>query len=102
MVRNRKRKRIAGVERQIKVLPSAPNESWSMDYVSDGLVDCRRLRCLNIVDDFTKQCLAIEVDTSLLGRRFVGVLQRLADLRGDSCCVCQIGGNLNLFLSFQR
>ncbi|WP_394358011.1 IS3 family transposase [Methylococcus mesophilus] len=82
MVRKRKRKRIAGVERQIKVAPSAPNESWSMDYVSDGLADGRRLRCLNIVDDFTKQCLAIEVDTSLPGRRVVGVLQRLAEIRG--------------------
>jgi putative transposase len=47
-----------------------------------GLVDGRRLRCLNIVDDFTKECLAIEVDTSLPGRRVVGVLERLAELRG--------------------
>lgn len=82
MVRKRKRKRIAGVERQVKLPPLAPNTSWSMDFVSDGLVDGRRLRCLNIVDDFTKECLAIEVDTSLPGRRVVNVLQRLADLRG--------------------
>lgn len=82
MVRKRKRKRIAGVERQIKLPALAPNDSWSMDFVSDGLVDGRRLRCLNIVDDFTKECLAIEVDTSLPGRRVVNVLQRLADYRG--------------------
>jgi putative transposase len=60
----------------------APNQSWSMDFVSDGFVDGRRLRCLNIVDDFTKQCLAIEVDTSLPGRRVVSVLERLAESRG--------------------
>lgn len=82
MVRRRKRKRIAGVERQVQVIAQAPNHSWSMDFVSDGFVDGRRLRCLNIVDDFTKQCLAIEVDTSLPGRRVVSVLERLAESRG--------------------
>jgi putative transposase len=82
MVRRRKRKRIAGVERQEKVNAVAPNISWSMDFVSDGFVDGRRLRCLNIVDDFTKECLAIEVDTSLPGKRVVSVLERLAEIRG--------------------
>ena len=81
-VRRRKRKRIAGIERQEKVLATGPNQSWSMDFVSDGFVDGRRLRCLNIVDDFTKECLAIEVDTSLPGRRVVSVLERLAEMRG--------------------
>ena len=47
-----------------------------MDFVSEGFVDGRRLRCLNIVDDFTKECLAIEVDTSLPGKRVVSVLER--------------------------
>jgi putative transposase len=82
MVRRRKRKRIAGVERQEKMMALAPNQSWSMDFVSDGFVDGRRLRCLNVVDDFTKECLAIEVDTSLPGRRVVSVLERLAEWRG--------------------
>lgn len=82
MVRRRKRKRIAGIERQEKVMTTGPNQSWSMDFVSDGFVDGRRLRCLNIVDDFTKECLAIEVDTSLPGKRVVGVLERLAEFRG--------------------
>ena len=81
MVRRRKRKRIAGIERQEKVIASAPNQSWSMDFVSDGFVDGRRLRCLNIVGDFTKECLAIEVDTSLPGQRVVRVLERLAECR---------------------
>lgn len=82
MVRRRKRKRIAGIERSIKVPAVGPNQSWSMDFVSDGLIDGRRLRCLNIVDDFTKECLAIEVDTSLPGYRVVEVLERLMEMRG--------------------
>jgi len=82
MVRRRKRKRIAGIGRQEKVIASAPNQSWSMNFVSDGFIDGRRLRCLNILDDFTKECLAIEVDTSLPGRRVVSVLERLAEWRG--------------------
>jgi putative transposase len=82
MVRKRERKRIAGVERQEKLLAIGPNQSWSMDFISDGLVDGRRLRCLNIVDDFTKECLAIEVNTSLPGRRVVSVLKRLAEGHG--------------------
>ena len=82
MVRRRKRKRIAGIERVSKVPATGPNQSWSMDFVSDGFVDGRRLRCLNIVDDFTKECLVIEVDTSLPGQRVVAVLERLAESRG--------------------
>jgi putative transposase len=81
-VRRRKRKRIGVVERRPLPKPSAANQSWSMDFVSDGLADGRRLRCLTIVDDCTRECLAIEVDTSLTGTRVKGVLQRLADTRG--------------------
>jgi len=53
-----------------------------MDFVSDGLVDGRRLRCVNIVDDFTKEYLAVEVDTSLPGRCVMNVLERLGELCG--------------------
>lgn len=53
-----------------------------MDFASDGLADGRRLRCLNIVDHFTRECLAIKVDSSLLGRRVVEVMKRLAETRG--------------------
>jgi putative transposase len=82
MVRKRKRKRIGVAERLVRVAPSAPNQSWSMDYVADALIDGRKLRALTIVDDFTRECLAIEVDTSLPGSRVVAVLERLRDLRG--------------------
>jgi putative transposase len=68
--------------RKLLPTPSAVNRSWSMDFVSDGLCDGRRLRVLAIVDDFSRECLVLEVDTSITGRRVVAVLERLADLRG--------------------
>lgn len=82
MVRKRKRKRIGIAERLVLPRPTAPNQSWSMDYVADGLIDGRKLRVLAIVDDYSRECLTLEVDTSLPGTRVVKVLERLADLRG--------------------
>ncbi|MBA3505703.1 MAG: IS3 family transposase [Betaproteobacteria bacterium] len=81
-VRRRKRKRIGLFERKPLPKPTAANVSWSMDFVADGLIGGRRLRCLTIVDDCTRECLAIEVDTSITGARVQSVLDRLADLRG--------------------
>jgi putative transposase len=81
-VRRRKRKRIGPFERKPLPKPTAANVSWSMDFVADGLIGGRRLRCLTIVDDCTRECLAIEVDTSITGLRVQGVLDRLADTRG--------------------
>jgi putative transposase len=81
-VRRRKRKRIGLFERKPLPQPTAANLSWSMDFVADGLIGGRRLRCLTIVDDCTRECLAIEVDTSITGLRVQGVLDRLADTRG--------------------
>jgi len=81
-VRRRKRKRIASVERQPMTLPERINERWSMDFVSDGLSNGRRFRTLNIVDDFSRECPVIEVDTSLPGTRVVRVLERLSETRG--------------------
>jgi transposase InsO family protein len=48
-----------------------------MDFVADGLIGGRRLRCLTITDDCTRECLAIEVDTSITGLRVHGSLGHL-------------------------
>jgi len=58
------------------------NERWSLDFVLDVLDDGRRFRILTVVDDFTRACLAIDVDTSIGGRRVAQVLQRLIETRG--------------------
>jgi putative transposase len=79
--RKRHRKGAAGV-RVIMPSPQQSNERWSMDFVTDSIVTGRRFRALAIVDDYSRECPAIEVDTSLGGARVVQVLERLAELRG--------------------
>lgn len=81
-VRRRKRKRLGPVERKPLPQPTAINQRWSMDFVADGLVDGRRIRCLAVVDDYRQACLALEADTSITGTRVTAVLERLADDRG--------------------
>ena len=61
--------------------PARKNERWSMDFVHDATAQGRKLRCLNIVDDFTRECFWIEADTSLNGKRVKRVLSCLIDLR---------------------
>jgi len=79
--RKRKRKVAAGI-RVIIPFPRWTNERWSMDFVTDSIVTGRRFRALAIVDDYSRECPAIEVDTSLGGRRVVSVLEKLAEIRG--------------------
>lgn len=82
LVRRRKRKRIGKVERPALATPTGLNQRWSMDFISDALSTGRKFRSLNIVDDYNRECLATEVDTSLTGMRVVRVLERLREERG--------------------
>ena len=81
MRRKRRRKGAAG-SRVMMPPPQRPNQRWSMDFVSDSIVTGRRFRALAIVDDYSRECPVIEVDTSLGGARVVSVLARLAETRG--------------------
>ena len=65
-VRKRKRKRVARAERQPLAAPTGPNQLWSLDFVQDTLNWGRKFRLLTVVDAYTRESLAIEVDTSLL------------------------------------
>lgn len=80
-VRQRPRKRVS-MPRVPRETPTRPNERWSMDFVRNALGDGRAFRALTIVDDCTRECVAIEVDTSLPALRVVAVLERLAGPRG--------------------
>ena len=78
----RKRKKRTAVTRVELPKASKPNQRWSMDFVQDQLADGRRFRTLTIVDAFTRECPALEVDTSIGGKRVARVLDKLAFLRG--------------------
>jgi putative transposase len=79
--RRRRRRKFCGPRQRIP-LPDRINQRWSMDFVSDQLALGRRFRTLNIVDDKSRECLSIEVGTSLTGTQVVRVLDRLIQLRG--------------------
>jgi len=81
-VRRRSRKRISQGQRQPLVRAGRLNQCWSMDFIGDTLVDGRTFRSLNVVDQCSRECLALEVDSSLPGLRVVRVLDRLVSERG--------------------
>jgi len=76
-IRSRRRKRVARWRGERLEAPRGPNQVWAMDFMSDQLADGRRLRALPIIDVYTRECLAIEVDTSLTGERVARTLNRL-------------------------
>jgi len=85
------RKRALGT-RAPAAIPQGQNQRWSLDFVSDALSDGRRFRVLNIVDDFTRECLAAVVDTSLSGARVVRELTEVMARRGQPCMVVSDNG----------
>jgi putative transposase len=74
------RKRAVGT-RAPMTIPQGPNQRWSLDFLSDAFADGRRFRILAIVDDFTRECLALVPDTSLPGLRVVRELDTLIAAR---------------------
>lgn len=80
-VRRRKRKRAAGVRAETWLAATRPDQRWSLDFVSDALWWGRKLRMLTVVDTYTRESLAIEVDTSLSGARVARVLDRVISER---------------------
>jgi putative transposase len=76
------RKRALGTRRPM-VTPQAPDQRWSLDFVSDQLTDGRRFRILAVVDDCTRECLALVADTSISGRRVARELDDIIRRRGQ-------------------
>jgi putative transposase len=81
-VRRKKRKRMAAALRVLPPAPTRPRQQWTMDFTQDSLANGRQFRTLNLVDAFTRECLAIEVDHSLPAARVVRVLERQVELVG--------------------
>lgn len=85
------RKRALGTRRPM-VLPDRPNARWSLDFVSDAFTDGRRFRTLAIVDDYTRECLALVADTSLSGLRVARELDAITSRRGKPTTVVSDNG----------
>jgi putative transposase len=79
--RRRRRKRLSHV-RVMRERPQAINQVWAVDFVHDSLLDGRGFRALTVIDEWSRECLAIEVDLSLTGERVTRVLEWLCETRG--------------------
>ncbi len=86
------RKRALGTRAPMKV-PLLANDRWSLDFVSDQMTDSRRFRILTVVDDCTRECLALVADTSLSGARVARELDRLVAERGKPGMVVSDNGS---------
>lgn len=80
-VRRRRRRKLAAGCRIVLPVPTRPHERWSMDFMGDTLANGRTFRTFNLVDDGSRECLAIEVDHGLSGLRVTRVLDRIAAQR---------------------
>jgi putative transposase len=85
------RKRALGTRRPM-VVPDGPNQRWSMDFVSDAFTDGRRFRLLAVVDDYSRECLALVADTSLSGARVARELDAVIAVRGRPATVVSDNG----------
>ena len=85
------RKRALGT-RAPMALPQGPNQRWSLDFLSDAMTDGRRFRILAIVDDFTRECLAVVADTSLPGLRVARELDVVIAVRGRPAMIVSDNG----------
>jgi putative transposase len=85
------RKRALGT-RAPMALPQGPNQRWSMDFLSDAMIDGRRFRILAVVDDFTRECLVLIADTSLPGLRVARELDALIAIRGRPAMIVSDNG----------
>ena len=80
--RRRTKKRIPQRDPLPLTVPERPNQCWSADFMNDGLYDGTRFRTFNVIDDFNREALAIEIDTSLPAARLVRVFEQLKAERG--------------------
>ena len=83
-MRIKPRKRLKREKPDALTVPEAPNHVWSMDFMADQLSDGRSFRALNVLDDFNREGLGIEVDFSLPAERVVRSLNQIIEWRGKT------------------
>ncbi len=83
----RAKKRLPDRMKDPLIIPAEPNQTWSLDFMSDTLTNGRKFRLFNVIYDFNTESLCIEVDTSLPDQLVVRVLQQLVVRRGKPACL---------------
>ena len=86
-LRIKPRRRIKRHKPDVLSVPDAPNLVWSMDFMADRLADGRQFRLLNVLDDFNREGLGIEVDFSLPAERVVRALNQIIEWRGKPMAI---------------
>ena len=81
-IRRRPKKRLPARVKQELFQPVKINHVWSIDFMSDSLWNGQRFRLLNIMDDYNREILSVEADTSIPTLRVIRVLERLKESRG--------------------
>jgi putative transposase len=76
------RKKLPKREQSLILQPLQENICWSMDFMSDRLMDGRKFRTLNIIDDYNRECLSVEVELSIPTKRVIRTLERIKEYRG--------------------
>ena len=86
-LRIKPRRRIKRDKPDALSVPLAPNQVWSIDFMSDSLTDGRTLRTFNVLDDYNREGLGIEVDQSLPSARVIKALERIIEWRGKPAAI---------------
>ena len=86
-LRTKPRRRIKRDKPDALSVPLAPNQVWSIDFMSDSLTDGRTLRTFNVLDDYNREGLGIEVDQSLPSARVIKALERIIEWRGKPAAI---------------
>jgi putative transposase len=81
-LRKRTRKRIPARVKLPLIVPTKPNETWSMDFMHDTLANGRKFRVLNVIDDFNREILVIEPHFSICSERVIKILERVIRTKG--------------------
>lgn len=90
-IRTKRRKKIDR-PRQVLLVPSAPNQRWSMDFVADQLAGGQRIRILNVIDDYSRECIGQLVQASITGAQVAAFLNSLIERReGPKSITCDNG-----------
>lgn len=83
IVRSKQRRKMARRQRVVSTaVATGPNQRWSMDFVSDRFADGRSFRILTVIDQFTRECVGLEADRSMTGKKVTEALERAQQERG--------------------